>query len=416
MRGCGGGAAGGQARHRQRSGLVADVRNLSPRRRDHRRRNKSGTVPQAVRSHRGPDAGDFFPGPGTGLHRAGGRGCAGGGPLPASTRRPIRALSSSMSAPAGPSACWADTKAGADALAVAVANALGAEAVITTSSEAAKDLIVGVGCRRGTPAEAIVAAVRNALAAAGCPLERVRLLATVDLKADEAGLQEAARRLQVPLRWIAAEEIRATTSRLRAFAPGARESRSARRCRTGSLAGGKEDPINTPQDHSRRRDRGDRPGKLYAVGIGPGGRQHRTYRAVEAIGQSRGDRRLQPLPGADRRPDGRQGDHLLRHDAGDRALPDRPGRAPPAGETVALGFLRRRRHLRHGRAGDRAGPGRSDGRAHRGHSRRDGGLRRGGGPGRAADAGFRRRQPQRSAGALGGHSHAASRPSPPPTW
>ncbi len=104
---------------------------------------------------------------------------------------------------------------GANALAVAVANALGAEAVITTSSEAAKNLIVGVGCRRGTPAEAIVAAVRNALAAAGCPLEQVRLLATVDLKAEEAGLQEAARRLQVPLRWIAAEEIRNTT---RAFA------------------------------------------------------------------------------------------------------------------------------------------------------------------------------------------------------
>ncbi len=92
-----------------------------------------------------------------------------------------------------------------------MANALGAEAVITTSSEAAKNLIVGVGCRRGTPAEAIVAAVRNALAAAGCPLEQVRLLATVDLKAEEAGLQEAARRLQVPLRWIAAEEIRSTT-------------------------------------------------------------------------------------------------------------------------------------------------------------------------------------------------------------
>ncbi len=99
---------------------------------------------------------------------------------------------------------------GANRLAVAVANVLGAEAVVTTSTEAAKDLIVGVGCRRGTSAEAIVAAVRDALAAAACPLDRVRLLATAEVKADEAGLHEAARQLQVPLRWIADEEIRAT--------------------------------------------------------------------------------------------------------------------------------------------------------------------------------------------------------------
>jgi cobalt-precorrin 5A hydrolase len=99
---------------------------------------------------------------------------------------------------------------GANRLAVAVANILGAEAVVTTSTEAAKDLIVGVGCRRGTSAEAIVAAVRDALAAAACPLDRVRLLATAELKADEAGLREAARQLQVPLRWIADDEIRAT--------------------------------------------------------------------------------------------------------------------------------------------------------------------------------------------------------------
>ena len=100
---------------------------------------------------------------------------------------------------------------GANDLAVAVANALGAEPVVTTSTEAAKDLIVGVGCRRGTAAETIVAAVQAALAAAACPLDRVRLLATAELKADEAGLREAARRLQLPLRWIADEEIRATT-------------------------------------------------------------------------------------------------------------------------------------------------------------------------------------------------------------
>ena len=77
---------------------------------------------------------------------------------------------------------------GANELAFAVANILGAEPVVTTSTEAAKDLIVGVGCRRGAEADAIVAAVEEALAAAGCELARVRLLASADLKAEEAGL------------------------------------------------------------------------------------------------------------------------------------------------------------------------------------------------------------------------------------
>ncbi len=47
---------------------------------------------------------------------------------------------------------------GANALAIRVANILGAEPVITTTTEALKSVIVGIGCRRGTPAERIVAA------------------------------------------------------------------------------------------------------------------------------------------------------------------------------------------------------------------------------------------------------------------
>jgi cobalt-precorrin 5A hydrolase len=98
----------------------------------------------------------------------------------------------------------------ANELAFAVANVLGAEPVVTTSSEAAKDLVVGVGCRRGTAAEAIVAAVELALAAVSADLGRVRLLASADVKGDEPGLFEAARRLGLPLRLVAAEEIAAS--------------------------------------------------------------------------------------------------------------------------------------------------------------------------------------------------------------
>jgi len=97
---------------------------------------------------------------------------------------------------------------GANELAMTVANALSAEPVITTTTEAIKTIIVGVGCRRGTPADQIERTIRAALASAGVPLNRVRLIASCDLKADEPGLLAAARKLDVPLRFISSDEIR----------------------------------------------------------------------------------------------------------------------------------------------------------------------------------------------------------------
>lgn len=100
---------------------------------------------------------------------------------------------------------------GANELALRVANVLGAEPVITTATEALKTAIVGVGCRRGMPAERIVSAIRKALKLARLPLKEVRLLASADIKATESGLLEAARVLGVPLRFIPSDELRSTT-------------------------------------------------------------------------------------------------------------------------------------------------------------------------------------------------------------
>jgi cobalt-precorrin 5A hydrolase len=102
-------------------------------------------------------------------------------------------------------------EAGANELTLAVANLLGAEPVVSTTTESLKNVIVGIGCRRGVGCGCVVAAVHAALAAAGCRLEHVRLLASADIKAQETGLLEAARQLGVPLRLVAAEEIRRTT-------------------------------------------------------------------------------------------------------------------------------------------------------------------------------------------------------------
>ncbi len=97
---------------------------------------------------------------------------------------------------------------GANALAIQVANLLGAEPVLTTTSEAVKNLIVGIGCRRNAPVSSIVEAVRQAFLKVNGRLESVRFLASIDLKRDEVGLLEAATQLGVPLRFIASQDVR----------------------------------------------------------------------------------------------------------------------------------------------------------------------------------------------------------------
>lgn len=97
---------------------------------------------------------------------------------------------------------------GANALAVEVANVLGAEPVISTTTDALKTIIVGLGCRKGTPSARIEAVVRQALGLAGVSLDQVACLASADLKCNEAGLIDAARALSVPLRIIPSAEIR----------------------------------------------------------------------------------------------------------------------------------------------------------------------------------------------------------------
>ena len=54
-------------------------------------------------------------------------------------------------------------------------------------------LALGLGCDRGTPAATIARAITEALAACGGAIEDVARVASIDLKADEAGLLEVAR-------------------------------------------------------------------------------------------------------------------------------------------------------------------------------------------------------------------------------
>jgi cobalt-precorrin 5A hydrolase len=99
---------------------------------------------------------------------------------------------------------------GANDLAIAVSNIIGGEPIITTTTEALKSVIVGIGCRKGVKAPAIIDAVEAALRKAGVARDEVRLLASADIKRNEEGLLAAAQLLGIPLRFIRSEEIRSS--------------------------------------------------------------------------------------------------------------------------------------------------------------------------------------------------------------
>ena len=91
---------------------------------------------------------------------------------------------------------------GANKLAYKVASVLNTDAVITTGTESKKDIVIGIGCKRGVDRGSVKEAIMDALKAASVPLERVRLAGTVDLKADEQGLLSALDELDIPLRVV----------------------------------------------------------------------------------------------------------------------------------------------------------------------------------------------------------------------
>jgi cobalt-precorrin 5A hydrolase len=81
-------------------------------------------------------------------------------------------------------------------------------------------LACGIGCRRGAPADDIEAAIRAAQSALG-RTEAIAVIATEESKAQEQGLQEAARRLGVALVSFKPEELRAMSDRVMTFSQAA---------------------------------------------------------------------------------------------------------------------------------------------------------------------------------------------------
>ncbi|MFD1833030.1 precorrin-3B C(17)-methyltransferase [Streptomyces desertarenae] len=154
-------------------------------------------------------------------------------------------------------------------------------------------LTVGVGASRGVGADEVAGLVERALADAGLSPRSVAELATVDAKADEPGILEAARRLGVPVRTYSADELAAVPVPHPSDAPLAAVGTPSVAEAAALLSGGEGAELVVPKRKSqpqgraamatcavaRRRPRG----RLAVVGLGPGARDLLTPRAREEL-------------------------------------------------------------------------------------------------------------------------------------
>ncbi|MER8223392.1 precorrin-3B C(17)-methyltransferase [Streptomyces sp. NPDC094143] len=148
-------------------------------------------------------------------------------------------------------------------------------------------LVVGVGASSGVPAEEVLGLVETALREAGLSARSLAEVATVDAKAEEPGIVEAARRLGVPLVTYPAGELAGIEVPNPSDAPLAAVGTPSVAEAAALLRGGE---LLVPKRKSERADgtpamatcavvRRPGRGRLAVVGLGPGARDLLTPRA-----------------------------------------------------------------------------------------------------------------------------------------
>jgi len=151
-------------------------------------------------------------------------------------------------------------------------------------------LVVGVGASRNAPADEIDELIAKSLIEAGVAAESVRCLATVDLKTDEPGVREVARRhdwplVAYPVAELAGVDVPNPSEVVRAAVgtPSVAEAAAL----TAAREAGKAAELIAPKRASAMATvavaRLTPRGRLTVVGLGPGAADLRTARATEAL-------------------------------------------------------------------------------------------------------------------------------------
>ncbi len=164
-----------------------------------------------------------------------------------------------------------------------------------------KNLIIGIGCNRGTPAEEIEDMVKSSLEEYNLSFKSIRAIATIEQKKDEQGLLLFAQRYGFKIEVFRADELNSVkgidVSKTAFKATGANavaEPAAILGAGTSTLLIPKQKKGNVTlavaelkSEHraqsTEHRQGIQQKGKIYIVGTGPGNHQHITPAAVNAI-------------------------------------------------------------------------------------------------------------------------------------
>lgn len=102
---------------------------------------------------------------------------------------------------------------GANAITARIAGKLGIESIITTATEAKKELILGIGYRKDVPVAILEKAIFKMLDENDIDILNIRIISTIDIKRGDRNLEYLAGKIGIPLRYIEKNRIKTIEDR-----------------------------------------------------------------------------------------------------------------------------------------------------------------------------------------------------------
>ncbi|MAF85160.1 MAG: precorrin-3B C(17)-methyltransferase [Dehalococcoidales bacterium] len=159
-----------------------------------------------------------------------------------------------------------------------------------------KSLVIGIGCNRGTKATEIEKAVTRLLSEHGLSINSIRNIATIDIKRNEPGLLDFARKSRLPIEYFDKETLGKSEFPSSPSAAALKYVGTPTVCEAAALLSSDNSLIVPKVSFNRMVTvavarfafNGERKkrGKLFLVGIGPGDPEQMTFKAREAINHS----------------------------------------------------------------------------------------------------------------------------------